>query len=160
MGNDMSSHMCIPRCGRSRSSYHTSSYSEQAQDATPDDPPSTNDRELSATEIVCSANDRCNQENLPAQLKGGVRALTVPVDNLVCHWAYTVMTSWAWILKAWYALLPPAGRGRQAAAWRERKQAVLRMEFRTVGNHFMRLPCPVLKTGRRIVDRLLGWNPN
>ena len=32
------------------------------------------------------------------------------------------------------------------------------MEFRTFGNHFMRLPCQVLKTGRRIVYRLLSWN--
>ena len=30
-----------------------------------------------------TANDRCNQENLLAQLKGGVRSLTAPVDNLL-----------------------------------------------------------------------------
>ena len=76
----------------------------------------TNDRESSAAEIVFEANDRCNQENLHAQLKGGVRALTAPVDNLVSNWAYMVMTSLAWNLKAWYALLLPEGRGRQAAA--------------------------------------------
>jgi hypothetical protein len=33
----------------------------------------TNDRESSASEIVYEANDRCDQENLHAQLKGGVR---------------------------------------------------------------------------------------
>jgi hypothetical protein len=118
----------------------------------------TNERELSAAEVVFSANDRCNQENLHAQLKGGVRALYAPVDNLVSNWAYMVMTALAWNLKAWYALLLPEGRGRQATAWREQKQAVLRMEFRTFGNHFMRLPCQVVKTGRRIVYRLLSWN--
>jgi hypothetical protein len=118
----------------------------------------TNDRESSAAEIVFSANDRCNQENLHAQLKGGVRALTAPVDNLVSNWAYMVMTSLAWNLKAWYALLLPEGRGRHAVAWREQKQAVLRMEFRTFGNHFLRLPCQVVKTARRIVYRLLSWN--
>ena len=37
------------------------------------------------------ANDRCNQENLIAQLAGGVRALSAPVDNLYSNWAYMVM---------------------------------------------------------------------
>ena len=42
-----------------------------------------------------------------AQLKGGVHALTTPVDNLVSNWAYMVMASLAWSLKAWAALLVP-----------------------------------------------------
>ena len=42
----------------------------------------TNDREMTAEEVVFSANDRCDQENLIAQLKSGVRALTAPVDDL------------------------------------------------------------------------------
>ena len=61
----------------------------------------TNDRKLTAEEIVFSANDRCDQENLIAQLKSGVRALTAPVDDLVSNWAYMVMASLAWSLKAW-----------------------------------------------------------
>ena len=51
----------------------------------------TNDRDMSAEEVVFSANDRCDQENLIAQLKSGVHALTTPVDNLVSNWAYMVM---------------------------------------------------------------------
>jgi hypothetical protein len=51
----------------------------------------TNDAECDACEVVFEANDRCNQENLLAQLKGGVRALHAPVDNLVSNWAYMVM---------------------------------------------------------------------
>ena len=51
----------------------------------------TNDRTQTADEIVFSANDRCDQENLIAQLKGGVHALTAPVDDLVSNWAYMVM---------------------------------------------------------------------
>lgn len=35
----------------------------------------TNDQDRSAAEIVFDANQRCNQENLLAQLKGGVCAL-------------------------------------------------------------------------------------
>ena len=41
----------------------------------------TNDRDSSAETIVFSANDRCDQENLIAQLKGG-ELLTTPVDSL------------------------------------------------------------------------------
>jgi hypothetical protein len=52
-----------------------------------------NDRTITAQEIVFSANDRCDQENLIAKLKGGVRALTAPVDDLVSNWAYMMMAS-------------------------------------------------------------------
>ena len=41
----------------------------------------TNDRETSANEVVFSANDCCNQENLIAQLKSGAYALTAPVGT-------------------------------------------------------------------------------
>ena len=42
--------------------------------------------------------------NLIAQLKGGVKALAMPVDDLVSNWAYMVMASLAWSLKAWSGL--------------------------------------------------------
>ena len=48
----------------------------------------TNDWVSAADAIVFSANDRCDQENLLAQLSGGVRALRAPVDNLESNWAY------------------------------------------------------------------------
>jgi hypothetical protein len=121
----------------------------------------TSDRKSSASEIVYSANDRCDQENLHAQLKGGVRSLYAAVDGLVGNWAYMVMTSLAWNLKAWWALeLPePAGNGVRSQQQRNEKQRVLRMEFKTFLNAMMRLPCQIMKTGRRLVYRLLGWNP-
>ncbi|MEX6431293.1 hypothetical protein AB6A68_15975, partial [Ferrimicrobium acidiphilum] len=50
---------------------------------------------------------RCDQENLHAQLKGEVRALHAPVNTLNANWAYLVMASLAWTLKAWCALLVP-----------------------------------------------------
>ena len=53
----------------------------------------TNDREGTPRELVFKANDRCDQENLIAQLKGGVHALRAAVDNLVSNWAYMVMTA-------------------------------------------------------------------
>lgn len=120
----------------------------------------TNDRHSSPEEIVFSANDRCDQENIHAQLTGGVRALYAPLDTLDANWAWMVTTSLAWNLKAWYALLlpAPAGDGPVAVARREQKRRVLRMEFRTFVEAFIRLPCQVLRSGRQLICRLLAWN--
>jgi hypothetical protein len=115
-------------------------------------------RTMSASQIVFDANDRCDQENLIAQLKGGVRALHAPVDNLLSNWAYMVMASLAWTLKAWFALsLPESPRHR--AKHQAEKRTLLRMEFRTFVNRFMNVPCQIVKAGRCIVYRLLAWNP-
>lgn len=119
----------------------------------------TNIRENTAEEIVFSANGRCNQENLLAQLKGGVRALHAPVDNLVSNWAYMAMASLAWNLKAWWALSLPETPGRWAQKHRLEKLTVLRMKFKTFANAFLYLPAQIIRTGRRIVYRLLSWNP-
>jgi Transposase DDE domain group 1 len=119
----------------------------------------TNEWVPEAQEIVFQANGRCQQENLLAQLHSGVRALTAPVDNLVSNWAYMVMTALAWNLKAWWALSLPEAPGR----WQEKHQAekrwVLGMEFKTFVNAFVRLPCQIVQTGRKLVYRLLAWNP-
>ena len=119
----------------------------------------TNDRTSTSAQIVYSANDRCNQENLHAQLKNGVCALQAPVDNLVSNWAYMVMTALAWNLKAWWALLLPEQPGRHAERHRAEKRTVLVMEFKTFVNAFMRLPCQIVRTGRKLLYRLLSWNP-
>ena len=47
----------------------------------------TNDETSTPAEVVYTCNDRCNQENLNAQLSGGCRAFTAPVDNLYSNWA-------------------------------------------------------------------------
>jgi hypothetical protein len=119
----------------------------------------TNEWVSEADEIVFSANDRCHQENLLAQLHGGVRALTAPVDNLESNWAYMVMTALAWNLKAWWALTLPELPGRWQEKHRAEKQWVLGIEFKTFVNAFVRLPCQIVRTGRRLVYRLLAWNP-
>jgi Transposase DDE domain group 1 len=119
----------------------------------------TNDRASTVAEIVFSANDRCNQENLHAQLKHGVCALQAPVDSLVSNWAYMVMTALAWNLKAWLALQLPEQPGRWAERHREEKRTVLTMEFKTFVNAFVRMPCQIIRTSRRLVYRLLSWNP-
>lgn len=94
-------------------------------------------------------NQRCDQENVIEQLKNGVNAMRMPVDNLLSNWAYMVMTSLAWNLKAWFAMLMP-----KKARWEE----VLRMEFRRFLHAFIVVPCQIIRAGRKIVYRLLGYN--
>jgi hypothetical protein len=118
----------------------------------------TNDRTTPAADVVFLANDRCNQENLIDQLKHGVGATRMPVNTLVSNWAYMVMTALAWTLKAWFALRLPE-TGRWAARYAAEKAAVLRMEFKGFVNAFIRVPVHVVRTSRRLVFRLLAWNP-
>lgn len=118
----------------------------------------TNDRTLTAEQVVAEAHDRCNQENLIAQLKGGVRALHAPVNTLHANWAYMVMTALAWTLKAWMALLLPV-HPRWAKRHEAERKRWLRMEFRTFLNEVINIPTQVLRTGRRLVYRLLAWRP-
>jgi hypothetical protein len=118
----------------------------------------TNDWETPADEIVFLANDRCDQENLVAQLKGGVHALTTPVDTLESNWAYMVMASLAWSLKAWSALLVPVSP-RHAARHEAEKRSLLRMEFPTFCAALIQMPCQIVRTGKRLIYRLLSWNP-
>ena len=120
----------------------------------------TNERKCKTAEVVYEANDRCNQENHIAQLKGAVRALHAPVDNLESNWAYMLMTALAWNLKAWWALMLPEDPGRWQEKHHAEKQWVLKLEFKTFLNAFMLLPCQIIKTGRKLVYRLLGWNPH
>ena len=117
----------------------------------------TNDRLTAVEDIVFGCNDRGDQENLIAQLAGGVRGLTAPVDNLVSNWAYMVMTSLAWSLKAWAALLQPV-----SPRWKEQHQAeqqtIMRMEFKQFIEHFVQVPCQIIRQGRRTIHRILNWN--
>ncbi len=118
----------------------------------------TNDFDLTCDEVVHEAGQRCNQENLIEQLKNGVRALHAPVNTLNANWAYMVMASLAWSLKAWVALWLPV-----SPSWRqlheEEQRQLLRMDFRTFLAAFINVPCQILTTGRRIIYRLLAWNP-
>jgi hypothetical protein len=118
----------------------------------------TNDHETAAADVVFLANDRCNQENLIDQLQHGVGATRMPVDTLQRNWAYMVMAALAWTLKAWFALRRPEP-GRWAARYAAEQAAVLRMEFKAFLHAFMLIPVQVVRTSRRLVFRLLAWNP-
>ena len=119
----------------------------------------TNDRPAAPRAIVFGCNDRCDQENLLAQLAGGVRALTAPVDNLLSNGAYMLMTSLAWTLKAWAALLLPV-EPRHRAAHEHERRVWLRMEFKTFVNAVMQVPCQIVRSARRTIFRVLNWNPH
>lgn len=118
----------------------------------------TNDRDATAAEIVFGCNDRCDQENLIAQIAGGARALSAPVDSLVSNWAYMVMTSLAWTLKAWSALLLPI-TPRHRESHQAARTTWLRMEFKTFVNEVLKVPCQIVRQGRRVIHRVLHWNP-
>ena len=99
----------------------------------------------------------CNQENLIEQLQQ-LSAMRMPVDTLLSNWAYMVMAALAWTLKAWFALRLPE-TGRWATRYAAEKAAVLRMEFKAFLHAFILVPVQVVRTSRRILFRLLAWNP-
>jgi len=102
-----------------------------------------------AAKIVGLANGRCDQENVIEQMKNGVNAMRMPVNDLLSNWAYMVMTALAWNLKAWYGLLVPN---------RERGLELVKMEFRRFLHAVVLLPCQIVRTARRVVYRILGYN--
>ena len=102
-----------------------------------------------AEKIVGLANGRCDQENVIEQLKNGVNAMRLPVNDLVSNWAYMVIAALAWNLKSWYGLLTPN---------RERGLELVKMEFRRFLNAVMLIPCQIVRTARRVIYRVLGYN--
>ena len=109
----------------------------------------TTREDLSVFEVVELANGRCDQENVIEQLKNGVNAMRMPVDNLISNWVYMVMAALAWNLKAWFALM---------VRFRNRRTELLRMEFRRFRHAMILLPAQIIRQGRRIIYRLLGYN--
>lgn len=102
-----------------------------------------------AEKIVGLANGRCDQENVIEQLKNGVNAMRLPVNDLLSNWAYMVMAALAWNLKSWHGLLMPH---------RERGLELVKAEFRRFLNAIMLIPCQIVRTARRIIYRVLGYN--
>ncbi len=109
----------------------------------------TNRWELDLPEVVGLANGRCDQENVIGELKHGVHAMRMPVNDLLSNGAYLVMAALAWNLKAWFALLVPD---------RARGLELLKMEFRSFLQAIVLLPCQIVRTARRIVWRILSYN--
>ena len=104
---------------------------------------------MSAAEVVHRANQRCDQENVVGQLKSGINAMRMPVNDLHSNWAYMVMAALAWNLKAWFGLLVPN---------RERGLELVKMEFRSFLAAVLLLPAQIIRAGRKIIYRILGYN--
>ncbi len=117
----------------------------------------TNDRHLTAREVILEARGRCDQENLIAQLKA-LRALHAPVNTLDANRAYMTMAALAWTLKAWTALLLPV-HPRWADAHNAQRRRLLSMEFRTFCAAVINIPCQIISTSRQIRWRILAYNP-
>ncbi len=102
----------------------------------------TNDRNMTREEVVGHANARCDQENVIEQLKNGVNALRVTVYDLVSNWAYMVIASLAWTLKAWMGLVQPRESDRDD---------LLKMKFKKFLNCMMLVPCQVVRGARGVL---------
>ncbi len=111
----------------------------------------TNDWTMSMEEVVIFSNKRCDHENDIEQLRNGVKALKMPTGELVSNWAYMVIASLAWTLKSWMGLLMP----HKATGYK-----IIRMEFRRFLALFINIPAQVLRKGRQIWYRLIGFMRN
>jgi hypothetical protein len=106
-------------------------------------------KDFGTAAVVRENNRRCNQENLIEQLKNEVHATRMPVAEFNANWAYLVIASLAWNLKAWAGLLLPRKLGART---------ILRMEFRRFLTELILLPAQILRSGRRLIFRLLAIN--
>ena len=101
----------------------------------------------SASAIVFESNRRCDQENLIAQLKGQVCAMSMPTKSFLANWTYMVIGCLAWNLKVWLALSLP----------KTMRSFCARCDFRTFHHNVILLPAQVLRSGRKTIFRLLGY---
>jgi Transposase DDE domain group 1 len=107
--------------------------------------------DLTAAQIVELANERCDQENIIAQLKSGIGALRVPLYDLVSNWAYMVIAALAWNIKSWFAMMM-----HHKADRREH----IRMEFRRFLESIILIPAAVMRRARTVTVRLIGYTPS
>ena len=104
-------------------------------------------RRLTARRVILESNARCNQENLIEQLKNGVHATQMPAGDFVANWAYMVIATLAWNLKAMLALTLPDS---------PETQSLIKMEYRRFVKDVITIPAQILRTGRKLVYRLLS----
>ena len=71
----------------------------------------------------------------------------MPVRDFVANWAYMVIATLAWNLKAMLALTLPESPDTRM---------LLKMEYRRFVREMVKIPAQILHTGRRLVYRLLS----
>src|SRR5438477_220816 len=107
--------------------------------------------DLSIEQVVELANQRCDQENVIAQLSNGLDALPVPLYDLVSNWAYMVCAALAWNIKSWFAMMMHRKADRRD---------YLRMEFRRFQASIILIPAMVMRRARSITVRIIGYTPS
>jgi hypothetical protein len=100
---------------------------------------------------VALANGRCDQENIVGQLKSGINALHAPVDDLHSNWAYLLIATLAWNIKAWHAMMMHRQNDRAA---------FIGMEFKQFLDTVIRIPATTIVRARGITVRLLAYTIN
>lgn len=115
--------------------------------------------EMAVEEIVGESNKRCDQENIISQGKQ-MGALAAPLHTLTSNWAYMVMATLAWNLKAWLALsLKESGPPKAKVKRQAEKHRLLRMDFSTFRQSMIMIPAQIIRSARRLVYRVLAWSP-
>ena len=93
------------------------------------------------------------EPNRAVSSRAGFMRLRQPLDNLESNWAYMVMASLAWNLKAWFGLDALPEKGRWASKYKIEKRAVIEArtyEFKNVRQRegYPR-PCPNYSAGQK-----------
>lgn len=110
-------------------------------------------------QVVSESNQRCDQENILAQLKS-MGALAAPLSDLTSNGAYMVMAALAWNLKCWLGLsITETGGPDAREKRRSEKRRIVRMDFSTFRQTLIDIPAQILTCGRRLIYRLLSWKP-
>lgn len=99
-----------------------------------------------SAQIVELANERCDQENIHAQLKSGLAALHAPVGDLLSNWAYMVIAALAWNIKSWTAMMHRV----------DDRRAHIRMELKRFLDTVIAVPAMILARARSIIARLVA----
>jgi Transposase DDE domain len=111
----------------------------------------TTRRDLTAQQVVRLTNQRCDQENINAQLKSGIHALRVKLYDLVSNWAYMVCAALAWNIKSWFAMMMHRTSDRRE---------YIAMEFRRFLEGIIANPAAVFRRARTITVRIIGYTPS
>lgn len=109
----------------------------------------TNIQDRSNRECLELIRTRADHENKIEQLESGVFALNMPAKEFYANQAYMIIAAMAWNMKSWLGLLCPD---------KEFGEKLIRMEFKNFKLYFINIPAQIVRSGRYIVYRLLGFN--
>jgi len=100
-------------------------------------------QEMNASELLCFAYGRCDQENIIEQFKNGLAAMRMPTGELLANDAFLMAGQLAWGLRAWLSLLALP-------------QETLRWEWKWFRQAFVYIAAKITSHARRAVVHLAG----